>query len=41
VPVVVVQVPADGLRAGVQAVLGELLAEPDDQVHDVRREDVR
>ena len=34
--VVVGQVPGDGLRAGVQALLGQFLAEPHDQVHDLR-----
>ena len=33
---VVGQVPGDGLRAGVQALVGQLLAEPHDQVHDLR-----
>jgi hypothetical protein len=30
---VVTQVPADGVRAGVEALLGQLLAEPDDPLH--------
>ena len=29
------QMPADGLRAGVQALVGQFLAEPHEQVHDL------
>ena len=32
---VVGQMPADGLRAGVQALAGQFLAEPHEQVHDL------
>lgn len=39
--VVVGQVPADGLRAGVQTLIGQFLAEPNDQVHDRQRGRVR
>src|ERR687892_50061 len=39
--VVVGQVPADRVRARVQAGIGELLAQPDDQVHRLRRDRIR
>ena len=39
--VVVGDVPADGLRAGVHALIGQFLAEPHDQVHDLRSGRVR
>jgi hypothetical protein len=36
--VVVLQVPGDGARASVQALPGQLLAQPDDQVGGVVRD---
>jgi hypothetical protein len=39
--VVMGQMPADGLRAGVQTLIGQFLAEPNDQVHDRQRRRVR
>jgi len=35
VSVVVLEMPGDGLRAGVQADVGEFLADPHDQVDDL------
>ena len=37
VSVVVLEVPGDGVRAGVQPAVGQLLAQPDDQVDGLGR----
>ncbi|GAA1625255.1 hypothetical protein GCM10009744_11310 [Kribbella alba] len=39
--VVVGQVPGDGLRSGVQALVGQFLAEPRDKVHNLYGRRVR